>query len=84
MTDHVLEPAAQALAAASAEGPSTYELGPEGARKLLDDIQAASAWAAGSRTWSVIFVLLVSQVVTGGASARAVRGRLRRAPEPVP
>ena len=41
MTDHVLEPAAQALAAASAEGPSTYELGPEGARKLLDDIQAA-------------------------------------------
>lgn len=41
MTDHVLEPAAQAFADATAHPPFLYELGPEGARKVLDDVQAA-------------------------------------------
>jgi acetyl esterase/lipase len=37
----ILEPAAQELADATANPPFLYELGPEGARKVLDDIQAA-------------------------------------------
>jgi len=36
----ILEPAAQKLADASAKPPFLYQLGPEGARKVLDDIQA--------------------------------------------
>ncbi|MGW2403603.1 alpha/beta hydrolase [Streptomyces sp. NPDC001739] len=41
VVEHVLEPEAQKLADASATPPFLYELGPEGARKVLDDIQAA-------------------------------------------
>jgi acetyl esterase/lipase len=41
MTKPVLEPAAQELAEATANPPFLYELGPEGARKVLDDLQAA-------------------------------------------
>ncbi len=41
MSDHVLEPAAQEFADATATPPFLYELGPEGARKVLDDVQAA-------------------------------------------
>ena len=41
MTEPVLEPAAQELADATAPPPFLYELGPEGARKVLDDLQAA-------------------------------------------
>ncbi|SED15102.1 Acetyl esterase/lipase [Nocardioides exalbidus] len=37
----VLEPAAQELADATANPPYLYELGPAGARKVLDDLQAA-------------------------------------------
>jgi acetyl esterase len=36
-----LEPAAQAFAVATAKPPFRYELGPEGARQVLDDVQAA-------------------------------------------
>jgi Bacterial regulatory proteins, luxR family len=43
MSDHVLEPAAQEFADATAKPPFLYELGPEGARKVLDDVQALSA-----------------------------------------
>jgi acetyl esterase len=39
--DVVLEPAAQAIADATSKPPFLYELGPDGARKLLDDLQAA-------------------------------------------
>src|SRR5262249_40600891 len=39
MTEPVLEPAAQELADATAKPPYLYELGPDGARKVLDDIQ---------------------------------------------
>ena len=42
MTDHVLEPAALKIADATSKPPFLYELGPDGARKVLDDIQAAS------------------------------------------
>ncbi|MFB4307414.1 alpha/beta hydrolase [Actinomadura sp. GTD37] len=41
MSGPVLEPAAQELADATAKPPFLYELGTEGARKVLDDIQAA-------------------------------------------
>jgi acetyl esterase len=41
MNDHVLEPAAQQIADATSQPPFLYDLGPDGARKVLDDIQAA-------------------------------------------
>ncbi|MEV5149080.1 alpha/beta hydrolase [Streptomyces sp. NPDC052727] len=41
MGEHILEPEAQEIADATANPPYLYELGPEGARKVLDDIQAA-------------------------------------------
>ncbi|GGT43188.1 alpha/beta hydrolase [Nonomuraea spiralis] len=41
MSKYVLEPAAQAFADATAKPPFLYELGPEAARKVLDDVQAA-------------------------------------------
>jgi acetyl esterase len=37
----ILEPAAQAFADATAKPPFVYEIGPERARKVLDDVQAA-------------------------------------------
>ncbi|UBU09105.1 alpha/beta hydrolase [Nonomuraea gerenzanensis] len=40
MTEIVLEPAAQEFADATAEPPFVYELGTQGARKLLDGVQA--------------------------------------------
>ncbi|NUT47345.1 MAG: alpha/beta hydrolase [Saccharothrix sp.] len=40
MAQHVLEPAAQAFADATARPPFLYELGPERAREVLDGIQA--------------------------------------------
>ena len=40
MTKHVLEPAAQAFADATAKPPFLYEIGYEAARKVLDDVQA--------------------------------------------
>ncbi|TMR96268.1 alpha/beta hydrolase [Nonomuraea basaltis] len=41
MSRHFLEPAAQELADATSKPPFLYELGPDGARKVLDDLQAA-------------------------------------------
>jgi hypothetical protein len=41
MAKPVLEPAAQELAEATASPPFPYELDPEGAWKVLDDLQAA-------------------------------------------
>ena len=41
MHEHILEPAAQEIADATATPPFLYELGPDGARKVLDDIQSA-------------------------------------------
>jgi acetyl esterase len=38
---HILEPAAQQIADATSKPPFLYELGVDGARKVLDDIQAA-------------------------------------------
>jgi acetyl esterase len=40
VTTNFLEPPAQALADATANPPYLYELGPAGARKVLDDLQA--------------------------------------------
>ncbi|NUR85622.1 MAG: alpha/beta hydrolase [Nonomuraea sp.] len=41
MHKHILEPAAMDLAQATSKPPFLYELGPDGARKVLDDLQAA-------------------------------------------
>jgi acetyl esterase len=41
MSEHILETAAQGIADATSNPPFLYELGPEGARKVLDDLQAA-------------------------------------------
>jgi acetyl esterase len=41
MSKHLLEPAAQEFADATSKPPFLYELGPDGARKVLDDVQAA-------------------------------------------
>jgi acetyl esterase/lipase len=41
MTAHTLEPAAQEIADSTSTPPFLYELGPDGARKVLDEIQAA-------------------------------------------
>ncbi|MEJ8656563.1 alpha/beta hydrolase [Streptomyces sp. MS1.AVA.4] len=41
MTKPTLEPAAQEFAEATATPPFLYEIGPEAARKVLDDLQAA-------------------------------------------
>ncbi len=41
MISPTLEPAAQRLADATSKPPFLYELGPDGARKVLDDLQAA-------------------------------------------
>lgn len=41
MSKHFLETAAQGIADATSKPPFLYQLGPEGARKVLDDIQAA-------------------------------------------
>ncbi|MFC7644752.1 alpha/beta hydrolase [Streptosporangium lutulentum] len=41
MSRHVLEQAAWELAKATSNPPFLYELGPDGARKVLDDLQAA-------------------------------------------
>ena len=43
MNQHILEPEAQEIADATSTPPFLYELGPEGARKVLDDLQAASS-----------------------------------------
>lgn len=40
MTDRIPEPEAREFAAATAKPPFLYELGPEKARKALDDVQA--------------------------------------------
>ena len=41
MKKPILEHAAQEIAKATSKPPFLYELGPEGARKVLDDVQAA-------------------------------------------
>jgi len=41
MSKHTLEPAARAFADATSQPPFLYELGPDSARKVLDDVQAA-------------------------------------------
>src|SRR6476659_3974530 len=41
VNNHFLEKAAQGFADATSTPPFLYELGPEGARKVLDDVQAA-------------------------------------------
>ncbi|TYB66766.1 alpha/beta hydrolase [Nonomuraea sp. PA05] len=55
MNDIVLEPAAQEFAEATAKPPLLYELGTEGARKLLDDVQSGPVAKPGvDEKWIVV------------------------------
>ncbi len=49
MHDHTLEPAAQDFADATSQPPFLYELGPDGARKVLDDLRARADLEARRR-----------------------------------
>jgi acetyl esterase/lipase len=71
----VLEPAAQEIADATAEPPFLYELDVEGARKVLDDIQAApiekldvaEKWIAVPADVGPVTVRIVKPVGAAGA-----------------
>jgi acetyl esterase len=68
MNSHVLEPEAQAFAEATAAPPFLYELGPEGARKVLDDVQAAPVnKPAVDQTWITV------RAAVGDVRVRIVR-----------
>jgi acetyl esterase/lipase len=55
MSDHFLEAAAQEFADATSHPPFLYELGPDGARKVLDDVQAAPiAKPEVADTWTTV------------------------------
>ena len=55
MSKPVLEPEAQAFADATATPPFLYELGPEGARRVLDDVQATPVdKPAVDETWVTV------------------------------
>jgi acetyl esterase len=55
MYEPTLEPAAQEIADATSMPPFLYELGPDGARKVLDDIQAAPVDKPDvDETWTVV------------------------------
>jgi acetyl esterase len=55
MYEPTLEPAAQEIADATSMPPFLYELGPDGARKVLDDIQAAPVDKPDvDETWAVV------------------------------
>ncbi|GAA2207525.1 hypothetical protein GCM10009850_029830 [Nonomuraea monospora] len=68
MNDIVLEPAAQEFAEAAAKPPLLYELGTQGARKLLDDVQSGPvAKPAVDEKWIVV------PAVAGDVRVRLVR-----------
>jgi len=70
----ILEPAAQEIAEATSKPPFLYELGPERARKVLDDIQAApidkpdvgEKWVTVPAEVGDVRVRLVKPVGAGG------------------
>jgi len=68
MSKHFLEPAAREFADATAKPPFLYELGPDGARKVLDDVQAVSiAMPDAVDTWITV------PAVVGDVRVRIVR-----------
>ncbi|QAY71036.1 alpha/beta hydrolase [Xylanimonas protaetiae] len=78
MSSPVLEPEAQAIADATSEPPFLYELGPEGARKVLDDIQAAPVDQPGvDEEW------LTVPAAVGDVRVRVVRPPATHGPLPV-
>jgi acetyl esterase len=75
MSNQVLEAAAQQFADATATGPFLYELGPEGARQVLDDVQAApiekpdvdDTWTTVRSSFGDVHVRIVKRVGSSGA-----------------
>jgi acetyl esterase/lipase len=74
MSKHVLEAAAQRFADSTSKPPFLYELGPEGARKVLDDVQAAPVakldvdekWLTVAATVNDVRVRIVKPVGSAG------------------
>jgi acetyl esterase/lipase len=74
MSEPVLEPAAQEIADATSKPPFLYELGVEGSRKVLDDIQAApidkldvaEKWITVPAQVGAVKVRIVKPVATSG------------------
>ncbi|WP_234545259.1 alpha/beta hydrolase [Streptomyces shenzhenensis] len=78
MSAPVLEPAAQAVADASSQPPFLYQLGPEGAGKVLDDIQAAPVELLDiEEKWITV------PAEVGDVGVRVVKPRNAEAPLPV-
>lgn len=78
MNQHILEPAAAAIAEASANPPLLYQLGVDGARKALDEIQAAPiAKPAIDETWVTV------PASVGDVRVRIVRPKGAVGPLPV-
>src|SRR5262245_33523040 len=75
MNEHILETAAQKIADATSKPPFLYDLGTEGARKVLDDIQAApiakldvdEKWITVPAAVGDVQVRIVKPVVMTGA-----------------
>jgi acetyl esterase len=76
MSKHFLEAAAQEFADATSKPPFLYELGPDGARKVLDDVQAApiakpevaDKWITVPADVGDVRVRIVKPVDAGGMS----------------
>ncbi|MFI2102661.1 alpha/beta hydrolase [Isoptericola sp. NPDC019693] len=77
MSDHVLEPEAQAMADATAEPPYFYEMTPDEARKVLADVQAQPTHLPDvEEEWFVV------QASVGDVRVRVVRPVGRTGPLP--
>src|SRR5262245_2263547 len=78
MRQHTLEPAAQEIADATSKPPFVYELGPDGARKVLDDLQAAPiAMPDVDETWITV------PAEVGDVAVRIVKPLGAKGPLPV-
>ncbi|MFJ3404614.1 alpha/beta hydrolase [Promicromonospora sp. NPDC090134] len=92
MSEHVLEPAAQAFGEATAKPPLLYELGVEGARKLLDDVQAApiekpdvdEKWITVPAEVGDVRVRIVKPVGTNGTNGTAGKHSAAGRPDLLP
>ena len=87
-TNLILEPEAQKIADLTSKPPFLYELGPDGARKVLDDIQAApiekpevaEEWITARAEVGDVRVRIVKPVNAGPRARGALCARRRLDP----
>ena len=89
LTDVVLEPASQAFVEATAKPPFLYELSPDEARKVLDDVQASPIEKpAVDERWITVPAevgdVRVRMVRPAGAAGDALLTEVSFGPGPVP